>query len=147
MKLKKTEKFPTFAAQHTFSVIPLKILSASFSARLTSHKNTAANRRYQEFITRYNIYYNGDQHFKETLEAMEREYEDDYSRMLFMHPAEARNQEGAAQPSGDFTRSIEKALKAIQLRSIKKKPKRQAGKRNDPEYQAWMKREDRKSVV
>lgn len=118
------------------------ILTAVMLAGCASHKNTAANRRYQEFITRYNIYYNGDQHFKETLEAMEREYEDDYSRMLFMHPAEARNQEGATQPSGDFTRSIEKAQKAIQLRSIKKKPKRQAGKRNDPEYQAWMKRDE-----
>lgn len=118
------------------------ILTAVMLGGCASHKNTAANRRYQEFITRYNIYYNGDQHFKETLEAMEREYEDDYSRMLFMHPAEARNQEGAAQPSGDFTRSIEKAQKAIQLRSIKKKPKRQAGKRNDPEYQAWMKRDE-----
>ncbi len=30
----------------------------------SAKKNTAGNRRYQEFITRYNIYYNGDTHFK-----------------------------------------------------------------------------------
>ena len=27
-------------------------------------KNTALSRNYQAFITRYNIYYNGDTHFK-----------------------------------------------------------------------------------
>ncbi len=34
-------------------------------------KNTAASRNYQAFITRYNIYYNGDKHYKETLADME----------------------------------------------------------------------------
>ena len=59
---------------------------------------------------------------------MESKYEDDYSRNVFMHPVEARNDKSAPQPSGDFTRSIEKAQKAIQLRSIKKKPaKKPAG--------------------
>ncbi len=55
----------------------------------SANKNTAANRKYQEFITRYNIYYNGDVHYKETLADMERAYEDDYSRRVFMHPVEA----------------------------------------------------------
>lgn len=108
----------------------------------SAKKNTAGNRRYQEFITRYNIYYNGDTHFKETLSDMESKYEDDYSRNVFMHPVEARNDKSAPQPSGDFTRSIEKAQKAIQLRSIKKKPAKKAGKRNDPAYKEWMKRDE-----
>ena len=105
-------------------------------------KNTATARQYTAFITRYNIHYNGDKHYKETLEDMERDYEDDYSQLLYMHPAEARQNTKAPQPSGDFTRSIEKAQKAIQLRSITKKPPKKAGKRNDPEYKAWMKREE-----
>ena len=108
----------------------------------SAKKNTAANRRYQEFITRYNIYYNGDTHFRETLADMESKYEDDYSRNVYMHPVEARNDKSAPQPSGDFTRSIEKAQKAIQLRSIKKKPAKKAGKRNDPKYKEWMKRDE-----
>ena len=74
-------------------------------------KNTAATRKYQAFITRYNIYYNGDEHYKETLKQMETNYEDDYSQLLFAHPADARRDESAPQPSGDFTRSIEKARK------------------------------------
>lgn len=105
-------------------------------------KNTALSRNYQAFITRYNIYYNGDEHYKETLTALEKNYEDDYSQLLYVHPIDAYKNPDSPQPSGDFTRSIEKAQKAIQLRSIKKKPARKAGKSRDPKYKAWMKREE-----
>lgn len=118
----------------------IALIAATTSCSLK--KNTAASRQYTAFITRYNIYYNGDKHYKETLDEMEKKYEDDYSRMLFTHPAEARADADAPQPQGDFTRSIEKAQKAIQVRSIKKKPARKPGKASDPEYKAWMKREE-----
>lgn len=105
-------------------------------------KNNAATRKYQAFITRYNIYYNGDEHYKETLKEMEKNYEDDFSAMLFLHPADARAFPKSPQPQGDFTRSIEKGQKAIQLRSIKKRPKKNSGKSRDPKYKEWMKREE-----
>ena len=104
-------------------------------------KNTAASRKYQAFITRYNIYYNGDTHFKETLKEMEGKYEDDYSQLLYMHPTEARINTKAPQPNGNFDRSIEKAQKAIQLRSITKRPKKKSGKQ-DAKYKEWLKREE-----
>ena len=104
-------------------------------------KNTAASRKYQAFITRYNIYYNGDAHFKETLKEMEGKYEDDYSQLLYMHPTEARINTKAPQPNGNFDRSIEKAQKAIQLRSITKRPKKKSGKQ-DAKYKEWLKREE-----
>lgn len=108
----------------------------------SSKKNTAATRNYQAFITRYNIHFNGQTHYDETLNDMERKYEDDFTRLLFTHPAEARADKDAPQPQGDFTRSIEKAQKALQLRSIKKKPARKPGKSSDPAYKAWLKREE-----
>ncbi|MDE6277525.1 MAG: tetratricopeptide repeat protein, partial [Muribaculaceae bacterium] len=108
----------------------------------STRKNTAATRNYQAFITRYNIYYNGDKHFKETLAEMEDKYEDDYSRQLYLHPVEAKAEPTSPQPSGNFDRSIEKAQKAIQLRSIKKKPAKKSGKASDPAYKAWMKRDE-----
>lgn len=83
-------------------------------------KNTAMSRNYQAFITRYNVYYNGDTHFKETLADMESKYDDDYSRLLYLHPVDAYADEDAAHPSASFTRSIEKAQKAIQTRSDRK---------------------------
>lgn len=113
-----------------------------FSSCNARKKNTAAARQYTAFITRYNIYYNGDKHYVETLDQMERAYEDDYTARLLMHPAEAKAHEKMPQPAGDFNRSIEKAQKAIQLRSITKKPEKKRGKASDPEYKAWMKREE-----
>ena len=59
-----------------------------------------------------------------------------------MHPVEAYSNPKAPQPSGSFTRSIEKAQKAIQLHSIKKRPRRKPGHSNDPEYKKWLKRDE-----
>ncbi len=118
------------------------IMAVALLAGCSTKKNTAATRNYQAFITRYNIYYNGDEHYKETLKSMEENYEDDYSQLLYAHPADARSNSNAPQPQGDFKRSIEKAQKAIQLRSIKKRPAKKAGKGSDPAYKAWMKREE-----
>lgn len=117
-------------------------LTASALSSCSPKKNNAATRKYQAFITRYNIYYNGDTHYKETLKEMEYGYQDDYSSLLLIHPAVARGNSKAPQPSGNFDRSIEKAQKAIQLRSIKKKPKKQPGKSSDPAYKEWMKRDE-----
>lgn len=119
----------------------LAALSLMMQGCNAQKKNTAAARLYTAFITRYNIYYNGDTHFKETLSDLEKNYEDDYTRRLYMHPAEAKNDPKAPQPSGDFTRSIEKAQKAIQIRSIKKRPQRKSG-RQSAEYKAWLKRDE-----
>lgn len=119
------------------------VLAAMTLQSCGGKKNTAARRQYTAFITRYNVYYNGDTHFKETLDDMEDKYEDDYSsRLLFMHPVEAKGDETAPQPMGDFTRSIEKAQKAIQLRSIKQRPAKKPGKSRDEAYKAWMKRDE-----
>ncbi len=110
-------------------------------AACSTKKNNAATRNYQAFITRYNIYYNGDTHYKETLADMEGKYEDDFSRRVYMHPVEAKEDNTAPQPLGDFNRSIEKAQKAIQLRTIKKKPKVK-GSRNSPKNKEWLRREE-----
>lgn len=124
-----------------YLLVAIAFTAVAFSA-CSLKKNTAATRNYTAFITRYNIYYNGDTHYKETLAEMERAYEDDYSQMVFMHPVEAKADPKAPQPTGNFDRSIEKAQKAIQLRSIKKRPKKKSGKANDPAYKEWMKRDE-----
>lgn len=118
------------------------LLAATAVTSCSPRKNNAATRKYQAFITRYNIYYNGDTHYKETLKEMEEGYQDDYSRMLFLHPAEAKADEKAPQPNGNFDRSIEKAQKAIQLRSIKKKPAKKAGQNRTQKQKEWLKRDE-----
>jgi tetratricopeptide (TPR) repeat protein len=123
-------------------LLTVAVVMAAVMTACSPRKNNAATRHYQAFITKYNIYYNGDTHYQETLSDMESKYEDDYSRMVYMHPVEAKSDKLAPQPSGDFTRSIEKAQKAIQLRSIKKKPAKKSGKGNNAEYKAWLKRDE-----
>ena len=117
-------------------------LVAASLASCSPNKNNAATRKYQAFITRYNVHFNGQEHMTETLRDMESKYEDDFSRRLYMHPVEARQDKGANQPAGNFDRSIEKAQKAIQLRSIKKKPPKKSGQRGNAAYQSWMRREE-----
>ncbi len=99
-------------------------------------KNTAISRNWQAFNTRYNVYYNGNEHFKETLKAMEDGYDDDFTRMLLTHPADARADETMPKPNGDFKRTIEKMQKAIQLHSIKKKPSKKSGSAKEKAFRA-----------
>lgn len=120
----------------------LWVCAAAVLAGCSTRKNTAASRNYNAFITRYNIYYNGDTHYQETLKKMEEAYEDDYSRLVLMHPVEAKADKEAPQPAGNFDRSIEKGQKAIQLRSIKKRPAKKPGRSGDAAYQAWLKRDE-----
>ena len=104
-------------------------------------KNTSASRFWQAFNTRYNVYYNGETHYNEQLHDLETKYEDDYSQLVFMHPAEAYSNPKAPQPGTNFDRTIEKMQKAIQLHSIKKRPKKKAGKLSKEEKE-WYKREE-----
>ncbi len=105
-------------------------------------KNTSATRFYHSLTARYNIYFNGNENYKEQLKLMETEYEDDFTDLLFMHPAEAYADPKNPQPGGSFDRTIEKCQKAIQLHSIKKRPKRNQKKMDDPKYREYMKRDE-----
>ena len=111
-------------------------------AACSNKTNTARSRFWQSFTTKYNVYFNGKTNYDEQMKAMMDAYEDDYSQRLLMHPAEARTNPKAPQPSGSFERTIEKMEKAITLHSIKKKPKRKSGKGRDAKYQEWLARDE-----
>lgn len=117
----------------SYFVVALVCLITVLSSCSTK-KNTAGSRNWQAFTTRYNVYYNGSEHYKEQLKSMESEYEDDYTRLVLMHPAEAKGNTKLPQPKGDFKRTIEKMQKAIQLHSIKKKPKKKGNSAKDKEF-------------
>lgn len=102
-------------------------------------RNTPLSRNWQAFTTRYNVYFNGSEHLKEQLATMEDTYEDDFTRRLPVHPAEARADSRRPQPAGDFRRTIEKMQKAIQLHSITRKPRRRG---SSAEEKAFREREE-----
>ena len=109
-------------------------------AACSNKTNTARSRFWQSFTTKYNVYFHGKTNYDEQMKEMMDGYEDDYSQRLYMHPAEARANPKAKQPSGSFDRTIEKMEKAIALHSIKKKPKRKGGK--DAKAREWMARDE-----
>lgn len=115
---------------------PVAIVLFALLAGCGTNKNTPASRNWQAFNTRYNVYYNGKTHYDEQLKEMMEKYQDDYSQMVRIHPAEARNDKKAPQPSGDFKRTIEKMQKSIQLHSIKKKPKKKNGTAKEKAFRA-----------
>ena len=118
--------------KYSFYIFICLILFASCGTK----KNTTASRNWQAFTTRYNVYFNGHEHYVEQLQQMEHDYEDDYSRRLYTHPAEARADQKMPQPTGDFKRTIEKMQKAIQLHSIKKKPAKRSSSPKEKAFRA-----------
>lgn len=105
-------------------------------------KNTKATRMYHAMTTRYNVYFNGIENYKEELKKMQDGYEDDYTKIIYMHPVSAFSNPKATKPTGSFDRTIEKSQKAIKLHSIKKKPKKNRDKMNDPKYREYVSRDE-----
>ena len=116
-------------AWSSLAIVILLMLSAC-----GTKKNTAGSRNWQAFTTRYNVYFNGKNHFDEQIVIQEQQYQDDYTRMVLTHPAEAFNDPKLPQPSGDFKRTIEKMQKAIQLHSIKKKPVKKGSSAKEKQF-------------
>ncbi len=69
--------------------------------------------------------------FDENLETMQKGYKETYTDMIYMYPISAQPKDKET-PGGPFDRAIEKSNKAIKLHSIKAKPQRKPGWRNDP---------------
>ena len=121
---------------NVFHLVAISFLLLIFGSSCSTKKNTAASRNWHAFNTRYNVYFNGSEHFKEQLQLMEEKYEDDYTRRLLTHPAEAYADSKMPQPTGDFKRSIEKMQKAIQLHSITRKPTKRNSSKKEKEFRA-----------
>lgn len=107
----------------------------------STKKNTRASRFYHAFNSRYNIYFNGKTSYDEALKAMQDGYKESYSDLIYMYPISAQPKEKQAA-GGPFDRAIEKSNKAIKLHSIKAKPPKKAGWRNDPKQRALQEQEE-----
>lgn len=118
-----------------FGVLFIFLITSSCSNK----KNTALTRFYHSVNTRYNIYFNADVAYKEALEAKEKGRDDNLSQMVHIFP---KSTDSIGTSSGNFTTTIDKTTKAIKLHSITTKPKRDPNKRNDAEYQAWLRQKE-----
>ncbi len=105
-------------------------------ASCSTQKNTWLTRSYHQTKTKYNIHFNGNKAFEEGVEAIEKSHTDNFSAVLPLYPVS--NHEAAKASASQMERTIEKCRKCIKLHSIKKKPKADPKRRNDPEYKAWL---------
>ena len=97
--------------------------------------NTAATRMYHAFSARYNTFYNGNVAYKEALKAQSQGHSDNYLEQLPL--LTISNKETAKQGASKYDRAIEKAQKAIKNHSIKRKPKKPAGKKLTPKQKRF----------
>lgn len=104
-------------------------------------KNTKVSRFYHAMTTRFNIYFNGKVSFDEALKSMEDGYQENYSDLIYLHAISAQPKE-KAETGGPFDRTIEKSNKAIKLHSIRVKPAKKPGWRNDPKQVAFQEQEE-----
>jgi len=123
------------------NIVPLLLLIVLIVS-CTSSKNTASTRWYHSFNTRYNVYFNGSEAFNEALKTHLESYQENYSEMIHTYPISAASKEEKEKTGGPFNKAIEKSVKAIKTHSITAKPQKQSGKRNDPNYQEFMSREE-----
>lgn len=107
----------------------------------STKKNTKASRFYHAFNTQYNIYFNGKTSFDEALKSLNNGYKENYSDRIWMYPISAQPKEKQT-PGGPFDRAIEKSNKAIKLHSIKAKPPKKPGWKNNPKQRAWQEQEE-----
>ena len=126
------------------SVVKILVVSISLLMMIacSTKKNTRATRFYHGLTTRFNVYFNGNEAYKESLKSMQGTFQDDFTDIVHLHPVSAYSNEKESKPSGDFKLPIDKGKKAIQLHSIKKKPKRDPKKASDPKYRAFLNREE-----
>ena len=117
----------------------LLLLLALLLGSCTSTKNTAATRWYHSFNTRYNVFFNGNQAYKEAFKVQQEGYKENYTETILMFPVSSLPKE-KPNTGGPFDKAIEKSVKSIKTHSIQTKPEKKSGKRNDPKYKEFMSR-------
>lgn len=105
----------------------------------STQKNTAASRFYQSTVTRYNVYFNGNEAFKKGYEAQEKAKKDNLQEVIDMFPVS--DEKVRATGKSDFDVAIEKAKKSIKLHSITEKPKKKKGTPTEAEKR-WMEKKE-----
>ena len=115
------------------------LMLVGFGACSTT-KNTRLTRFHHQLNTRYNVYFNGMNSYREGLKKIDEANKDDFSKVIPMYAIS--NHENAQAASSQMTTCIEKCRKSIKLHSIKKKPKYNSKGRNEDTYRKWYNQEE-----
>lgn len=99
----------------------------------STSRNTAVSRSYQALVTKYNVYFNGNEAYKKGYEAQEKAKTDNLLEILDLYPI--NDEKVRSTGKSDFDLAIQKAQKGIKLHSITVKPKKKGGNPSEAEKQ------------
>ncbi len=123
----------------------MSIILTLILAGCSVEKNTGASRFYNSLISKYNIWFNGNEAYKAGVKKVKSSHRDDYSTLIPVF--EYSSAESARAASPDMERAIQKASKVISLHSITARPsekgRRGGNARSDEfynrrEYNEWV---------
>ncbi len=135
------------AKQSGIKIQALALAVFAFLIFLTScstQKNTWISRNFHALTAHYNIFFNGNESFKQGVNKIRKGYKDDFTRVL---PVFTWDDESLARSAAsDFDRASKKASKVIALHSIKVKPvmkrevlsEKEKAFYNKNEYNPWV---------
>ena len=120
--------------------IPYILLLALLCTACSTKKNTASTRRWQSFVTRYNVFFNAEQAYIEGRTAQDKGLKENYTERLPIFGVGYEKQRSLGK--SNFETAVTKCEKAIQLHSIKKKPASDAGKTKTEARKQWLSRKE-----
>ena len=100
-------------------------------------KNTWFTRHYHAMVTKYNIYFNGHESYKEGIRSLYETDKDDFSKIIPLYPISIKDNRASGMET-----TMEKCRKAIKLHSIQKKPTPNPKKAKDEKYQLFLQKEE-----
>lgn len=111
----------------------------AFSA-CSTQKNTWGSRHYHDLTTRYNVYFNGNESYKQGIKQLNDALKEDYSKLLPLYPVNIHS--NAKGTASNMDQSIEKCQKAIKKHSIRVKPAKRPNAKSSREYKIFYSKEE-----
>ena len=110
-----------------------------FATACSTSKNTAINRTYHNVVSRYNIFFNGKEAYKQGMNRAEKGFQEPFNDILpvffFTRP------EALSAAQGDMDRTVSKSTKLIKKHSITARPKQKKAPSTAKEREFYYRRE------
>ena len=126
-------------------ILLLFVTNILLFTQCSTKNNNAATRSYHYVTARYNVYFNANKAFLKVDDEIHKSNKDNYSEILPVFPLS--NPETAALAKGKMDYVLEKCQKTIKTHSIVKRPKKDPKRMRDPEYKAFLEKEEYNSMV
>jgi tetratricopeptide (TPR) repeat protein len=129
-------------AKRVLSAVLLCVLTSSvlFFSACSTKKNTSTSRFWQSFTARYNTYFNGSQAFIEGNLEKENGNKDNCTELIPLYPVANKGSRDLGK--ANYDRAIEKSEKVIKLKSIKRRPEWNKGRRKTAKDIEWLNRRE-----